>query len=122
MNQLQFNTNQNFYLDIHDWGQAQLQDIIKLLDSVIIDFYANFDLGQITEKPVYVINSKNKAPQTDGPEIIKLDNFNLIYLNTTDNLWSQYSYQFAHELCHHLIENLCVLNQLRQVMFLTLRQ
>jgi len=30
---------------------------------------------------------------------------NLIYLNTKDKRWSQYSYQFAHEYCHHLIES-----------------
>lgn len=105
MNQLQFNIHKNFYLQTDGWGQAQLQDITKLLDSVIIDFYANLDLGQITGKQVYVINSKNKVPPTDYPEIIKLDKFNLIYLSTSDFYWSQYSYQFAHELCHHVIDS-----------------
>lgn len=32
------------------WGQGKLQDITKLLDSVITDFYAHLDIGQITEK------------------------------------------------------------------------
>lgn len=105
MNQLQFDIHQNFYLQTDGWGQAKLQDITKLLDSVIADFYTHLDIGQITEKSVYVINSKNKIPPTDYPEIIKLDKFNLIYLSTSDRLWSQYSYQFAHELCHHVVDS-----------------
>ncbi|MCJ8498147.1 M64 family metallopeptidase [Chryseobacterium salipaludis] len=105
MNQLQFDINKNFNLHTYGWGQAQLQDITKLLDGVIIEFYANLDIRQITGKPVYVLNSKNKVPPTDYPEIIKLDKFNLIYLGTSDRLWSQYSYQFAHELCHHVIDS-----------------
>jgi len=73
MNQLQFNIYQNFYVRMGGWGQAQFQDITKLLDCVITDFYANLDLGQITGKSVYVINVKNKVPPNDCPEIIKLD-------------------------------------------------
>jgi hypothetical protein len=105
MNQQQFDIHQNFYLHTDGWGQGQIPDIIKLLDSVITDFYANLDIVQITRKPVYVINATNKVPPKDCPEIIKLDNFNLIYLSTSDRLWSQYSYQFAHELCHHLVDS-----------------
>ncbi|WP_192350361.1 hypothetical protein [Algoriphagus sp. Y33] len=105
MNQLQFDIHQNFFLHTDGWGQAQLQDITKLLDSVITDFYTNLDLGQITGKTVYIINAKNKVPPKDCPEIIKLDSFNLIYLNTSDRLWSQYCYQFAHELCHHVVDS-----------------
>ena len=59
MNQLQFNIHQNFYLHTDGWGQAQFQEITKLLDSVITDFHANLDLGQITGKSVYAINVKN---------------------------------------------------------------
>lgn len=105
MNQIQFEINKEFHLHTDGWGQGQLQDISKLLDSVISNFYTCLDIGQITEKTVYVINSKNKTPPTDYPEIIKLDKFNLIYLNTSDRLWSQYSYQFAHELCHHVVDS-----------------
>lgn len=104
MNQLQFDIYKNFYLQADGWGQAQLQDITKLLDSIVFDFYANLDLRLITEKKVYVINSKKKVPPTDYPEFIKSDKSNLIYLCTTDMLWAQYSYQFSHELCHHIID------------------
>jgi len=105
MNQLQFDIHKNFYLLTDGWGQAQLQDITKLLDSVITDFYAYLDLGLITENQAYVINSKNKFPRTNHPEIIKHDKFNLIYLSSYDQLWSNYSYQFTHKLCHHVINS-----------------
>lgn len=105
MNQQQFDLNKNFYIQTEGWGQVELQDIIKLLDSIIIAFFANLDLKQITEKQVYVINTKNKVPPTDHPEIIKLDLSNLIYLSSHDRHWSNYSYQFAHELCHHVIDS-----------------
>jgi len=105
MNQLQFDIHKKFYLHADGWGQGQPRDITKLLDSVITDFYIHLNIGQIKEKVVYVINSKNKIPPTDYPEIIKLNKFNFIYLSTSDRLWSQYSYQFAHELCHHVVDS-----------------
>lgn len=49
MNQLQFDINKNFYLQTNGWGQAQLQDITKLLDSIILEFYENLDIEQISE-------------------------------------------------------------------------
>ena len=103
MNHLQFGIHQNFYLHTVGWGQGQLQDITRLLDSVITEFYSNLDIRQIIEKPVYVINSKNKVPPTDYPEIIRFNKFDLIFLGTSDRLWSQFSYHFAHELCHLVV-------------------
>jgi len=105
MCQIQFDLHQDFYLYPDGWGQAQLEDITKLLDSVITEFYTNLDLAQITRKPVYVINSKTRIPPTDYPEIVKSEKYNSIYLNTSGQFWSMYSYQFAHELCHHIIDS-----------------
>lgn len=102
---MQFSKYENFNLHAVNWGEAQFQDITKLLDNVIEVFYANLDLNIITEKQVYVVNSKSKIPQADYPEIIKLEKCNIIYLSVCDRLWCQYSYQFAHELCHHVIDN-----------------
>lgn len=105
MNYLQFDINKNFNLHTEGWGQVQFQDITKLLDNVINEFYVNLDKTRIIEKPVYVLNSKNKDIPTSYPEIIKRDNCNLIYLDTSDRFWSQYAYQFAHELCHHVVDS-----------------
>lgn len=105
MTMIQFNIHKNFHIHTEGWGQAQLQDIIKLLDSVISDFYPNFILEMITDKQVYIQNSKYNVPQISNPQIFKQDGFNQIFLNTSDNLWSQYTYQFSHELCHHVIDS-----------------
>jgi hypothetical protein len=53
--------------------------------------------------PVFVLNSLSKVPPTDCPEIIKQKYITLIYLSTGDKYWSQYAYQFSHELCHYVI-------------------
>jgi hypothetical protein len=105
MNQLQFEIHKNFFLHTDGWGQGLLQDITKLLDSLISEFYNHLDVEQITEKAVSVINSKNRTSPTDYPEIVKSEKSNSIYLNTSGGFWSQYSYQFAHELCHHVIDS-----------------
>jgi hypothetical protein len=105
MKLLQFDKNKNFYLQTDGWGEAEIQDITKLLESVIHELYTNLDTGKITEKPVIVISSAKKVPPTEHPEIIQLDNLNLIYLSSNDRFWSKYSFQFAHELCHHVIDS-----------------
>ncbi len=105
MNQLQFDIHKRFSLQTDGWGEAQLINITKLLDSVITDFYSNLETAKITVKHVFVINSSNKIPPIDHPEIVKLDKFNLIFLSTKDRFWSQYSYHFSHELCHHVIDS-----------------
>jgi hypothetical protein len=101
---INFSRYRNFYLDVSFWGSAQVQDITNLLDSVITDFYSNLDNSKINILPVFVLNSKSKTPPTNYPETIKQNNFTLIYLNTEDIYWSQYSYQFSHELCHYIID------------------
>ena len=101
---MQFEKNYKFKLYPIGWGQAQPQDICKLLDNATTAFYKNLDINLLSEKKVNVLNSKFRIPQKDNPEIIFGEN-NIIYLNVSDRLWSKYSYQFAHELCHHVIDN-----------------
>lgn len=105
MSQLQFNIHKKFYLLTNNWGHCQPPEITILLDSVITALFNHLELDQITDKTVYVINSKNRVPPTSYPEFVKYEKFNLIYLSTSDRLWSQYSYQFSHELCHHIIDS-----------------
>ena len=105
INCLEFYMHTNFFLHNDGWGEGLPQDIIKVLDSVITEFYTHLDTSQITKKVVYIINSKNKTPPIDHPQIIKHNKFNLIYLSTSDRYWSKYAYQFAHELCHHVVDS-----------------
>jgi hypothetical protein len=98
-----FGRHTNFSLNPVAWGQGLPQDIAMLLDSVITDFYSNLDLGTIPNTPVIVCSDLLRNPPTGRPEIIKANGMNLIFLSTKDLLWSKYSYQFSHELCHFVI-------------------
>lgn len=104
MKKIQFTKHKNFYLNPNGWGEAETIDIITLFDSIITDFYSLFESSKIPLKEVNILNAYFKNPPTDYPEIIKLPDLNLIILSTTDRRWSQYSYQFSHELCHHVID------------------
>jgi len=101
---INFSTYKNFYLEVTNWGNASLQDIERLLNSVITDFYSNLDNNKINILPVFVINSTTRMQPINNPQLIKRDNNTLIYLATGDMYWSQYSYQFSHELCHYIID------------------
>ena len=101
---INFTTHKDFSLCNSFWGSAPPYDIINLLDSVIMDFYSNLDSNRIITLPVFVLNSSVSSPPKEYPERIKVGSYVLIYLTTQDLYWSQYSYQFSHELCHHIID------------------
>tara|TARA_B100000787_G_scaffold72483_1_gene53327 strand:+ start:991 stop:1755 length:765 start_codon:yes stop_codon:yes gene_type:complete len=102
---VRFNNHNNFYLNPVGWGEAQDQDIIMVLESVISEFYKNLDSNIINPKLVRLLNSNFKNPPINHPQIIKTSECNVIYLSVENRLWSKYSYQFAHELCHHIIDS-----------------
>lgn len=101
---MNFTTHNNFNLDIAAWGSAQLQNITVLLDSVITEFYSNLIVSKVSVKTVLVLNSSTRNPPINHPMIIPSGNDVWIYLDTKDLFWSQYSYQFSHELCHYVID------------------
>lgn len=76
------------------WGDASLADAEKVLRSAAKQVLVNFPGAKM--EPIQV--QPNGGPITlfrrtsDGAIIVKLD--------TTGRLWSQYSFQFGHELCH----------------------
>ena len=101
---MNFSIHQNFNLCASSWGSAPSQDIINLLESVIMDFYSSLDGNRITSLPVLVLNGSLLNPPKEYPKTIKLNGLVLIYLGTKDLSWSQYSYQFSHELWHYIID------------------
>lgn len=104
MSNIIFEKHTNFSLNPLAWGQGLPQDITILLDSVITEFYYNLDLTTIPNTPVVVCSHLLKDPPSVSPEIIKNNDSTIIFLCTKDLLWSQYSYQFSHELCHFVID------------------
>ena len=105
MSYIQFKSYRNFYLHTDGWGVAQLNDIVVLLENVIKHFYSNLYRRRILSKQVFIKNSSNTIPPTNYPQIIKGRYYNTIYLSVKDRLWSKFSYQFSHELCHHIIDS-----------------
>lgn len=101
---LQFHINQNFLLNPQAWGEADLSNVVNLLDNVISIFYSNLDTNLISGRPVLVAHSSLHKPPRDYPEMIRFNGTSFIFLNTQDRLWSQYAYQFSHELCHYVVD------------------
>jgi hypothetical protein len=93
-----------FLFDNSDWGTANPEINVDLLDSVITDFYSNLHSRKIKTSPVMVLNSRSSIPPIDGPMIEKGSTHTSIYLDTEDSFWAQYAFQFSHELCHFVID------------------
>ena len=103
MSDITFRQHTNFSLDPAAWGEGFPQDIAMLLDSVITDFYFSLDIAAIPNTSVVVCSDLLRNPSPGVPEIIKTNGLTIIFLSTQDQYWSQYSYQFSHELCHFVI-------------------
>ena len=83
-----------------DWGDARLCDIRILLEDT-----ASY-LLQLLRLPFSgVIHVKRAPPNDETPRVLYRqtpDEPFVVQLNTCDRLWSQYAFQFSHELCHVL--------------------
>lgn len=105
-----FEKYKNFSL-IYDacWGDAQCRDIVKLFEDVVETFYADLDISRIPTKNVKIIHAdKHEALRETtlkNPRYYYGDMESQIYIHVTGRGWSKYVYQFAHELCHHVIDS-----------------
>ncbi|REA63431.1 hypothetical protein DSL64_03000 [Dyadobacter luteus] len=103
MNATKFFENSRFDIRAEGWGEVELQDVIKLLDNVISTFYGYLDESSLPVRNVNIINAKESG-DVEGPEIRRRGDFDQVYLDVSGRYWSQYVYQFSHELCHHVID------------------
>ena len=85
-------------VDPNAWGVARIEDIKKVLESVI-DVFCDYWGPAVKwhNKSIKII----KPPQGYSPMCSR--DTDTIYLTATDRYWSQYAYQFAHEYCHYCI-------------------
>lgn len=102
-NTQQFPVNKEFCLVPGKWRKVSQSDIITLLDSMISLFYNNLDRKLIPSKKVYVINASNRPDPVNHPEIMISKDYDIIYLYCFGVNYYSYAYQFAHELCHHIL-------------------
>ena len=84
-----------------DWGEAQIPDIQRLLEDVsgqLLRYFAHPPSGRIRVQC---------RPNEACPRVLyrasPKDDY-VMWLTTRNRLWSQFAYQFAHELCHILSE------------------
>lgn len=104
MANIQFFKYKNFFLGSDNWDEAIPENLIKVLESAIDEFYSNLDQQRINDKEVQVHHSSTRNPPIDHPRTEDLGKFIVIYLASQNTLWSKYSYQFAHELCHYIAD------------------
>lgn len=104
MNFIQFPRYSSFQIELSGWGEAIINDIIALLENVTDTFYSELDYSKIPTKSVQILNSINHTPPLNHPRIYRGSDIDTMYLNVKDNYWSKFSYQFSHELCHHVID------------------
>lgn len=104
-NRQQFTQNKEFFLLPGNWGKVNQKEIIILLDSIVNLFYENLDINLITKKDVYVANSRNRPDPIKHGQIVKYAKYNIIYLNACGQNWYSFTYDFSHELCHHILDN-----------------
>ncbi len=86
----------------NEFGGASSSNIEQLLQSVARELWKHCGKTTFTAKR-FCIYRNDKYPITH----FKHDEENriVIGLNTKDTFWAQYSYQFAHEFCHALIDH-----------------
>lgn len=88
-----------------NWGDAVSENILAVLTSTIELFEENIQPENFNSKLVVVQNSNDHKPPIDHPIMYKGNPENFIFLSVQDRFWANYSYQFSHEYCHHLIES-----------------
>jgi len=80
-----------------DWGEARIEDIQLLLEDVASQLLRHFESA-----PSGSILVSSQAGQ-EFPQVLYRENSTQVYtvlLSVNNRLWSRFSYQFAHELCH----------------------
>ena len=81
-----------------DWGATSLSAILGVLESVFKEL--SMVTGQQPDDRIEVSRWRR-----DYPLIVQGRRPYTIYLTASDTYWSQYVYQFSHELCHVLIRS-----------------
>ncbi|MDE0263248.1 MAG: hypothetical protein OXJ37_12660 [Bryobacterales bacterium] len=81
-----------------DWGATSLSAILGVLESVFDEL--STVTGQLPDDRIEVSRWRR-----DYPLVVQGSRPYKIYLTASDTYWSQYVYQFSHELCHVLIRS-----------------
>lgn len=80
------------------FGETNYEIVRLLLQMVDVNMMTALELPFFSSKQCIII------PTDDDPMCARVGEQHIIFLNTTNNHWCQWVYQFAHEYCHHLID------------------
>lgn len=86
-----------FISDNEGWGNYNREIVHSILDNIELDFSAALGITPYSSCRCLIDH------WDDAPEIQKLSDSHLIYLSSKEDYWCQWTYQFSHEYCHHLI-------------------
>lgn len=98
-----FVNQKNFRIETEPWGNASVEDLITIFENVIEEFYPFLDETVLPNKTVII-----KSSSTIGikhPMLHQKDNEDTMYLAQADTVWSDFVFEFSHELCHHITNN-----------------
>lgn len=87
----------NICIETGDWGECRIEDIRKLLEDVANQFTQHF--SGLPNQAIRVQCRPNEVAPRILYRVSQTDDY-VVWLTTRDRFWSQYAYQFAHELCH----------------------
>lgn len=82
----------------NEWGCAAIDVYKKIICDIVLEF-EQLGYNPIDKMLITIVHSPYNYPMCST-----IGDSRVIFLITKDNLWSQLSYQFAHEYCHHLID------------------
>lgn len=89
----------NIILDESDaFGSTNYKVVRSLLHMV------DRNMMRALGKPMFSTRQCIIMPTDGVPMCSKAGELHLIFLNSKENYWCQWVYQFAHEYCHHLID------------------
>lgn len=100
---LYFPNRPNFYIHTGGWGSALPTDIAVLLDNALSHFYEHLDPELLPEMSVHIKHERFKLQSENQPSTDDSPTDHEIFLDVTGRYWASYVYQFAYELCHHVI-------------------
>lgn len=92
-----YNISPNISIEYNGFGDSDLSVIGPILSSI------EQEMTHLINRQPYHFRNVYIRRSFDSPRTLDQNGLHVIELNTENNYWCQWIYQFAHEYCHHLI-------------------
>jgi hypothetical protein len=98
-----FNDHKNFRIETDHWGNASVDDLITVLECAIDELYSFLDGKVLPNKTVVVKHASTN--NIKHPMLSQQTNEDTMFLAQANMVWSDFVFEFSHELCHHITDN-----------------